>query len=157
MTKQVLTRADCLLGEKGDINQEPISIYEAVSGIVRHLYVRQAEPQDDTSPAQPLLPKADRAGTRSRSQRSKRKTKPPRRGGWPSTKYISRELCREMRAGAGLLALAGYPFTVFATARAPLGLTDGQAKRHIARSFARLGQALERRGHDYIGLAVGRF
>jgi hypothetical protein len=141
------------MGEKGDINQEPISIYEAVSGILRHLYVRQVEPQNDTPLAQPPLQKADRAGVPGRSKRSKRKAKPPRRGGWPSTRYITRELCREMRAGAGLLALARYPFTVFATARAPLGLTDGQAKRHIARSFARLGQALERKGHDYIGLA----
>ena len=53
-----------------------------------------------------------------------------------------------------MLALAGYRFTVFATARAPLGLTDGQAKRHVARSFARLGQALERKGHGYIGLTA---
>ena len=52
------------------------------------------------------------------------------------------------------LFIVDYPFTVFATARAPLGLTDGQAKRHIARSFARLGQALERKGHGYIGLAA---
>jgi hypothetical protein len=152
MTEQVLTRAERLLSGKGDTDQEPVSIYEAVSGIIRHLYVRQAEPQDDTSPAQPPPQKAGRAGDRSGPKRSKRKAKPRRRGGWPSTRYISRELCREMRAGAGLLALAGYPFTVFATARAPLGLTDGQAKRHIARSFARLGQALERKGHGYIGL-----
>lgn len=59
---------------------------------------------------------------------------------------------RETLARAGLLARAGYRFTVFATARAPLGLTDSQAKKHIARSFARLGQALKRNGHGYIGL-----
>ena len=40
------------------------------------------------------------------------------------------------------------------TSRAPLGLTDGQAKRHVARPFARLGQALGPRGHGYIGLTV---
>jgi hypothetical protein len=33
-------------------------------------------------------------------------------------------------------------------------LTDGQAKRHVATSFARLCQALERKGHGYIGLTA---
>jgi hypothetical protein len=154
MTKRVLTRAECLLGEKGYPDQEPISIHKVVGSIVRHLYVRQVEPREDTSPAPPPTQKASGAGAHSRAKPSKKRTKKPRRGGWPSTKYISRELCRETRAGAGLLALAGYPFTVFATARAPPGLTDSQAKRHVAISFARLGQALEGKGHGYIGLTA---
>jgi hypothetical protein len=145
MTEQVLTRAGCLLGEKGHTDQEPISIHEAVSGIVRHLYVRQKGTSDDIAPApQPIRRASGKGAQRKRKQR----------GGWPSTKCINRALHRETRTKAGLLALAGYRFTVFATARAPLGLTEGQAKRHVARSFARLGQALERKGHGYIGLTV---
>jgi hypothetical protein len=91
--------------------------------------------------------------TAARQTRRKR-TRKARRGGWPSTKCISRALHHETLANAGWLALAGYPFTVFATARAPRGLPDSEAKRHVARSFARLGQALERKGHEYIGLIV---
>jgi hypothetical protein len=145
MTEQVLTRAECLLGEKGYLDQWPISIHDAVSGIVGHLYGRQKETGVDIAAApQPIQRASGKGANRRRSQR----------GGWPSTKCISRALHRETRAKVGLLALAGYRFTVFATARAPLGLTDGQAKRHIARSFARLGQALERKGHGYIGLIV---
>jgi hypothetical protein len=142
MNKQVLTRAESLSAEKDHIDQYRASINEAGLAPVRLLYDRQATTQGDCS----------HGGVK--PKRPKRRPRKPQRGGWPSTKCISRELCRKARAGAGLLSLAGYPFTVFATARAPLGLTDGQAKRHIARSFARLGQALERKGHGYIGLAV---
>jgi hypothetical protein len=137
MTEQVLTRAECLLGEKGYIDQWPISIRDPLSGIVGHLYVRQKETVVDIAPVlQPIQRASGKGANRRRSQR----------GGWAATKCISRALHRETRAKVGLLALAGYRFTIFATARAPLGLTDGQAKRHVARSFARLGQALKRKG-----------
>jgi hypothetical protein len=106
---------------------------------------------DITSAPQPIQ-RASGKGARQRRKR-KRQVK-PRRGGWTSTKCISRKLYHETRAKAGLLSFLGYRFTVFATARAPIGLTDGQAKRHVARSFARLGQALERAGHGYVGLNV---
>ena len=148
MTKQVLTRAGCLLDEKGYLDQEPISIHEAVSAIVGHLYVRQKETGVDIAPAPQPVQRASGKGAQ-----KKRRAK-PRQGGWTSTKCISRELFHETRAKAGLLSFLGYRFTVFVTARAPLGLTDSQAKRHVARSFARLGQALERKGHGYIGLAA---
>ena len=145
MTDQVLTGAGCWLSEKGYTDQEPISIHEAVSSIVGHLSVRQKGTDDDIAPApQPIRKASGKGAQRRRKQRA----------GWPSTKCINRALHRETRAKVGLLALAGYRFTVFATARAPLGLTDGQAKRHVARSFARLGQALERKGHGYIGLTA---
>ena len=150
----MLTRAERPLIEKGYVDQEPISIQEAVRNIFGHLYVRQERTHDDASPAPPPTQRASGAGANGRLKRPKKQRKSPRRGGWPSTKCIHRALHRETRAKAGLLALAGYRFTVFATARAPLGLTDGQAKRHIALSFARLGQALKRKGHSYIGLAT---
>jgi hypothetical protein len=144
----VLTKAERGPDDESFSDQDLISIQAAAVNIVRHLHVRQKETCDAATPApQPVR----RASGKGAQRRRKRRTK-PRRGGWPLTKYISRELLRETRAKAGLLAFAGYRFTVFATARAPLGLTDSQAKRHIARSFARLGQALERNGHGYIGL-----
>src|SRR6201987_2944210 len=137
MGGQVLTKAERGPDDESFSDQDLISIQAGAVNIVRHLHVRQKGTCEAATPAP--------------ERRRKRRTK-PRRGGRPSTAYISRELFRETRAKAGLLALAGYRFTVFATARAPLGLTDSQAKRHIARSFARLGQALERNGHGYIGL-----
>jgi hypothetical protein len=103
-------------------------------------------------PRQPTE-RASGKGASRRRRKQKRQAK-LRQGGWTSTKCISRELLHESREKAGLLSFLGYRFTVFVTARAPLGLTDAQAKRHVARSFARLGQALERKGHGYIGLNV---
>jgi hypothetical protein len=153
MTEQVLTRAECLLSEKGNLDQEPISIHDAVSGIVGHLYVGQKETCVDIAPVPRPTQRASGRGARGRRRKQKRQAK-SRRGGWTSAKCISRELFHETRAKAGLLSFLGYRFTVFLTARAPLGLTDGQAKRHVTRSFARLGQALERKGHGYIGLNV---
>jgi hypothetical protein len=150
MTDQVLTRAESLSAEKDLIDQYRASSNEAGLGPVRLLYDRQATTQGDSSLGQTV----QKSHGGSKPERLKKRARKARQGGWPSTKFISRELCHQARAGAGLLSLAGYPFTVFATARAPLGLTDGQAKRHIARSFARLGQALERKGHSYIGLVV---
>ena len=116
MTKQVLTRAECLLDEKGYLDQEPISIHEAVSAIVGHLYVRQKETGVDIAP--------DPQPVQRSSGKAQRDTTPA---------GLTKNRIRR---------------------RAPLGLTDSQAKRHVARSFARLGQALERKGHGYIGLNV---
>jgi hypothetical protein len=155
MTEQVLTRAECLLEEKDFLDQRPVSIHNAVSGVVRHLYVSQKETDVDIKPApQPIQRESGKGARKGTGRRKKKRQTKPRQGGWASTKCISRELHRETRTKAGLLSLLGYRFTVFATARAPIGLTDGQAKRHVARSFARLGQALERKGHGYIGLNV---
>src|SRR5690242_6290040 len=105
MTEQVLTRAECLLGEKGYTDQEPIAIQEAVGSVLGHLYDRQTRTHDDKPPAPPPTQRASGAGAIGRLKRPKRQRKSPRRGGWPPTKYISRERCRETRAGAGLLAL----------------------------------------------------
>jgi hypothetical protein len=118
----------------------------------RYLYVRQRGTSDDIAPAPQPIQRG--SGKRVGRRRKRKRQAKPRRGGWASTKCISRELYHETRANAGLLSYLSYRFTIFATARAPLGLTDGQAKRHVARSFARLGQALERDGHGYIGLNV---
>jgi len=151
MGEQVLTRAERWPDEEGFSEQELVPIQAAVANIVRHLYVRQGATREARASEPPPLIRADGSARKVRGKRAKK----ARRGGWPSTKYISRALRYETLADAGLLARAGYRFTVFATARAPLGLADdGQAKRHIARSFARLGQALERKGHDYIGLTT---
>ena len=87
-------------------------------------------------------------------RKRRRRTGKPRRGGWRATSFISHEQYREARRQAGLLAIEGYRFTVLATARPPLGMTDAKAKRHICRSFARLGQALERAGHAHIGMTT---
>jgi hypothetical protein len=147
MGEQVLTRAERWPDAEAFSDQELIPIQTAVANIIRHLYVRQSETREARTSEPSPIRRADGSARKVRGKRA-------RRGGWPSTKYISRALRRETLAKAGLLARAGYPFTVFVTARAPLGLTDGQAKRHVARSFARLGQALERKGHDYIGLTT---
>jgi hypothetical protein len=151
MGGQVLTKAERGSDDESFSDQELISIQAAAVNIVRHLHVRQKGTCDAGDADAPAPPPIRRAGGKGAQRRRKRQAKTGQ-GGWPSTKYISRELFHETRAKAGLLAFAGYRFTVFATARAPLGLTDSQAKRHIARSFARLGQALERNGHGYIGL-----
>ena len=148
MTEQVLTRAGSWPDQKSFADQGPTSIYEAAAEIVRHLYVRHNATTNATAPAPPPIPKAGGAG----AQRKRRRSKKPKLGGWPSTKCISRKLYWETIAKAGLLVWTGYPFTIFATARAPRGLSDGEAKRHVTMSFARLGQALERKGHGYIGL-----
>jgi hypothetical protein len=152
MGGQVLTTAERWPDDEGFSDQGLIPIQAAVATIIRHIYVRQDETREAraTEPSPPI--RADGAAP-ARKVRGKR-AKKARRGGWPSTKYISRALRYETLADAGLLARAGYGFTVFLTARAPLGLTDGRAKRHVALSFARLGQALERKGHDYIGLTT---
>jgi hypothetical protein len=152
MGGQVLTKAELWPDEKGFAYQEPISIRAVAERIVTPLHVRQCQTAPGTADTGNTPAKTPAQKARNASEGCKRRKQ--RRGGWPSTKCISRQLCRETRAKAGLLARAGYRFTVFATARAPLGLTDSQAKRHIARSFARLGQALERKGHDYIGLTT---
>ena len=152
MQEQVLTASGHEAGSIGLADQGPVSIQAAIAQAIRHLYVRQEKPADDRKGTPPPL-KAGGVNPAQASQRGGRSRK-PQRGGWPATRYIDRTLYWATREQAGLLALAGYPFTIFATARAPLGMTDSGAKRHIARSFARLGQALERRGHAYVGLTV---
>jgi len=53
-----------------------------------------------------------------------------------------------------LLQREGYHFTVLATVRPPVVMLDAEAKRYVGLQFAHLGQALERKGHDFIGLRV---
>ena len=147
LPEQVLTPAEHCRGENGFANQEPASPSAVPCGIVSHLTVRQ---RGDSSEAKG--PRNSRSsGGKTRRQSSSNQQ---RRGGWRSTSFVSHALHRETREKAGILAHAGYPFTVLATARAPVGMTNAEAKRHICRSFSRLGQALERKGHVYVGLTV---
>lgn len=152
MREQVLTISPGSQSQKGLSDQEDglVSLGGIIAGLhldVKHVTVREAvaAPQ-----------KGQRSGScRAGSKRRKPKAKASRKGGWPMTAYIDRETFRRCLGGAGILAHAGYPFTVMVTVRPPAGeTTDADAKKHIELRFARLAQALERHGHDYIGLKV---
>jgi hypothetical protein len=52
------------------------------------------------------------------------------------------------------LARQGRPLNVMVTYRPPEGLSDAEAKRWINLRHGRIGQALKRRGHAFIGLKV---
>jgi hypothetical protein len=56
--------------------------------------------------------------------------------------------------GAIELARQGCPLNVMVTYRPPEGLSDAEAKRWINLRHGRIGQALKRRGHAFIGLKV---
>jgi hypothetical protein len=52
------------------------------------------------------------------------------------------------------LARQDSPLNVMVTYRPPEGLSDAEAKRWINLRHGRIGQALKRRGHAFIGLKV---
>ena len=95
-----------------------------------------------------------RPSTTKHSKRDRRRKKKYRKaGGWPVTSYIDHDTFERCRADAGILAHAGFPFTIMVTVRPPAsGASDAKAKRYIEVRLAHLGQALERRGHAYIGM-----
>ena len=67
--------------------------------------------------------------------------------------YQPRASPRDTRK-ARLLAREGCHFTILATVRGLPGQTDADAKHHVTLQLARLGQKLERAGHDYIGFVA---
>jgi hypothetical protein len=75
-----------------------------------------------------------------------------RRGGWRATSCLSPDLRAQGEHGAIELARQGCPLNVMVTYRPPEGLSDAQAKRWINLRHGRIGQALKRRGHAFIGL-----
>jgi hypothetical protein len=56
--------------------------------------------------------------------------------------------------GAIELARHGCPLNVMVTFRPPDGLSDAEGKRWVSLKHARIGQALKRHGHAFIGLKV---
>lgn len=77
-----------------------------------------------------------------------------RRGGWRSTRCISPDLRRIAEHGAIELARQGCALNVMVTYRPREGLSDAQAKRWVDLRHGRIGQALKRRDHAFIGLKV---
>jgi hypothetical protein len=77
-----------------------------------------------------------------------------RRGGWRSTKCLSPEWRARAVHGAIELRRQGFPLNVMVTYRPPDGFSDANGKRWIDLQHARIGQALERAGHAFIGLKV---
>lgn len=75
------------------------------------------------------------------------------KGGWAITSYISREDYAFAKHAKIELERQGYKPTILATVRPDTpDLSDSEAKKEIGLKFARLGQALERKGHSYIGI-----
>jgi hypothetical protein len=77
-----------------------------------------------------------------------------RRGGWRPTSCLSPDLRAQGVHCAIELARQGRPLNVMVTYRPPEGLSDAEAKRWINLRHGRIGQALKRRGHAFIGLKV---
>jgi hypothetical protein len=77
-----------------------------------------------------------------------------RRGGWRPTSCLSHDLRASGVHGAIELARQRCPLHIMVTYRPPEGLSDAEAKRWINLRHGRIGQALNRRGHAFIGLKV---
>lgn len=75
-----------------------------------------------------------------------------RRGGWRSTTCLAPNLRAQGIHCAIELARQGCPLNVMVTYRPPEELSDAEAKRWINLRHGRIGQALKRRGHVFIGL-----
>ena len=145
--EQVLT--DDALAEAGiGLCEQQLVTKSAILSGAAHIYVEEGR----------IIPGTERPAGKPRATRKKRgrpakrgRPRKPRQGGWRTTSYISHDLRKDTRRKASLLQRAGYPFTVFATVRPPAVMSDAEAKRYVGLQFARLGQALERKGHSYVG------
>ena len=141
---------------KNSVSRQALaSVSDTQCALPGHIYVREGVIFPAVvKPA--TKPKATR-GKRGRGRTGKSKRGRPRklkRGGWRETRYIDHALRKETRRKATLLLVAGFGFTIFATARGLLGRPDYEAKRHICREFSRLGEMLSEEGYSYIGLVA---
>lgn len=161
MTGQLLTNSNGEGSEKS-LSEQAASIVSACARLAGlHNYVKHgdantgaADQPENTQEAAEAPREGQRRPSNRKlsSKRRPRRTKASKAGGWPVTSYIDHETFKRFRGGAGVLAREGYPLNVLVTVRPPSGAADdGTAKRHIDLQFARLGQALERRGHAFIG------
>ena len=144
-------------------SSEPIQLAEALekSGLIRDLQralgtrpslsVNHAQSPQQSPQSLPVSPRPSNS-LPSPSPLSTSDAPGRRRGGWRSTRCISKELRELAVHGAIELARQGYPLNVMVTYRPPDDLSDAEGKRWIALRHARIGQALERNGHAFIGL-----
>jgi hypothetical protein len=143
---QVLTSELPAEAEKG-LSKQCVALNPATGG-ERPLHI--------TAKRGPLILKHERARAgRKRGRKRKPGRKPAKkRGGWPTTKYLSHDDYRLAVHRAHLVEKEGYRFTVFATVRPPRDLPDNEAKKHVTLQFSRLGRALEIRGQPYVGMVT---
>lgn len=76
-----------------------------------------------------------------------------RKGGWPSSRYLTHEQFRTLKADSLRIA-SQYRWSIFVSIRPPAHLSDGDKKKRVNKRLADLGQALERRGQPFIALKV---
>jgi hypothetical protein len=80
--------------------------------------------------------------------------KKPKRGGWPSSNYITWDERRTAIHEMHVIEKAGYPARVFMSIRPSPSLSGIAAKRRVQQVEARIGQAIKRFEQPYVALNV---